>query len=216
MRVILFFVFLTLFSCSRKSAIPVVLEQNKQVDKRVQVDLKNLTVVKTQEFLGDEVVLVGALGILEGDKIRPVQVFSTYLGKVKNGQVIRLDTIKKVEVRLKQGQKASFQLSLFEIEDYQPAKKWVNRFNSVSGVLAIPLALSSAENPVSWFLWGMKASSFGLDWVSELDKHDLLGVSETQWAYETVNSFVRSGKWIGGRKLVDAYEYQYTIQINVE
>ena len=216
MRVILFFVFLSLFSCSRKSAIPVVTEQNKQVDKRVQVSLKNLRVVKTQEFLGDEVVLVGALGILEGDKIRPVQVFSTYLGKVKNGQVIRLDTIKKVEVRLKQGQKASFQLSLFEIEDYQPAKKWLNRFNSVSGVLAIPLALSSAENPVSWFLWGMKASSFGLDWVSELDKQDLLGVSETQWAYETVNSSIRSGKWIGGRKLVDAYEYQYTIQINVE
>jgi hypothetical protein len=118
--------------------------------------------------------------------------------------------------RLKEGQKASFQLSLFEIEDYQPAKKWVNRFNAVSGVLAIPLALSSAENPVSWFLWGMKASSFGLDWVSELDKQDLLGVSETQWAYETANSSFRSGKWMGGRKLIDAYEYQYTIQINVE
>ena len=195
MRIILFFVFLSLFSCSRKSAIPVVVEQNTQDEKRIQVNLKTLKVVKTQEFLGDELVLVGAIGILEGDKIRPVQVFSTYLGKVKNGQVIRLDTIKKVEVRLKQGQKASFQLSLFEIEDYQPAKKWVNRFNTVSGVLAIPLALSSAENPVSWFLWGMKAGSFGLDWVSELDKQDLLGVSETQWTYETVNSSARSGKW---------------------
>ena len=216
MRIILFFVFLSLFSCSRKSAIPVVVEQNKQDEKRIQVNLKTLKVVKTQEFLGDELVLVGAIGILEGDKIRPVQVFSTYLGKVKNGQVIRLDTIKKVEVRLKQGQKASFQLSLFEIEDYQPAKKWVNRFNTVSGILAIPLALSSVENPVSWFLWGMKAGSFGLDWVSELDKQDLLGVSETQWSYETVNSSARTGKWMGGRKLVDAYEYQYTIQINVE
>lgn len=216
MRIILFFVFLSLFSCSRKSAIPVVVEQNKQDEKQIQVNLKTLKVVKTQEFLGDELVLVGAIGILEGDKIRPVQVFSTYLGKVKNGQVIRLDTIKKVEVRLKQGQKASFQLSLFEIEDYQTAKKWVNRFNTVSGILAIPLALSSAENPVSWFLWGMKAGSFGLDWVSELDKKDLLGVSETQWTYETVNSSARSGKWMGGRKFVDAYEYQYTIQINVE
>lgn len=216
MRIILFFVFLSLFSCSRKSAIPVIVEQNTQDEKRIQVNLKTLKVVKTQEFLGDELVLVGAIGILEGDKIRPVQVFSTYLGKVKNGQVIRLDTIKKVEVRLKQGQKASFQLSLFEIEDYQPAKKWVNRFNTVSGILAIPLALSSAENPVSWFLWGMKAGSFGLDWVSELDKKDLLGVSETQWTYETVNSSARSGKWVGGRKFVDAYEYQYTIQINVE
>lgn len=216
MRVILFFVILSLFSCARKSAIPVVVEQNKQDEKRIQVNLKTLKVVKTQEFLGDELVLVGAIGILEGDKIMPVQVFTTYLGKVKNGQLIRLDTIKNVEVRLKHGQKASFQLSLFEKEDYQPAKSWVNRFNAVSGVLAIPLALSSAENPVSWFLWGMKASSFGLDWVSELDKQDLLGVSETQWAYETVNSSTRSGKWKGGRKLVDAYEYQYTIQINVE
>lgn len=172
--------------------------------------------VKTQEFLGDELVIVGAIGILEEDKIKPVQVFSTYLGRVKTGQVIRLDTIKKVDLRLKQGQKASFQLSLFEIEDYQPAKKWVNRFNAVSGVLAIPLALSSAENPVSWFLWGMKAGSLGLDWMSDLDKQDLLGVSETQWDYDTLKSSTRTGKWMGGRKLVDAYEYQYTLQINVE
>jgi len=127
-----------------------------------------------------------------------------------------LDTIKNIEVRLKQGQKASLQLSLFEIEDYQPTKKWVNRFNTVSSVLAIPLALSSAENPVSWFLWGMKAGSLGLDWVSEIDVKDLLGVSETQWEYDSVRSSTRSGKWIGGRKLLDAYEYHYTVQINVE
>lgn len=191
-------------------------EQNEQQEKRIQVHLKSLKVLKTQEFLGDELVMVGAIGILEDDKIKPVQVFSTYLGRVKTGQLIRLDTIKKVELRLNQDQKASFQLSLFEIEDYQPAKKWVNRFNAISGALAIPLALSSAENPVSWFLWGMKAGSLGLDWMSDLDKQDLLGVSETQWAYDRLQSSTRTGKWMGGRKLVDAYEYQYTFQINVE
>lgn len=191
-------------------------EQNEQQEKRIQVHLKSLKVLKTQEFLGDELVMVGAIGILEDDKIKPVQVFSTYLGRVKTGQLIRLDTIKKVELRLNQGQKASFQLSLFEIEDYQPAKKWVNRFNAISGALAIPLALSSAENPVSWFLWGMKAGSLGLDWMSDLDKQDLLGVSETQWDYDRLQSSTRTGKWMGGRKLVDAYEYQYTFQINVE
>jgi hypothetical protein len=216
MRLISFFVLLSLFSCARKFTTPVVVGQNLPVEKRIQVNLKSLNVVKTQEFLGDELVLVGAIGILEGDKIRPVQVFSSYLGKVKKGQVIRLDTIKNIEVRLKQGQKASLQLSLFEIEDYQPTKKWVNRFNTVSSVLAIPLALSSAENPVSWFLWGMKAGSLGLDWVSEIDVKDLLGVSETQWEYDSVRSSTRSGKWLGGRKLLDAYEYHYTVQINVE
>lgn len=215
-RIISFLFLISLFSCARKSLVPIVEEQNKPVEKRVQVHLKSLKVVKTQEFLGDELVLVGAIGILEEDKIKPVQVFSTYLGRVKSGQVIRLDTIKKVDLRLKPGQKASFQLSLFEIEDYQPAKKWVNRFNAVSGVLAIPLALSSAENPVSWFLWGMKAGSLGLDWMSDLDKQDLLGVSETQWDYDALKSSTRTGKWMGGRKLVDAYEYQYTLQINVE
>jgi hypothetical protein len=172
--------------------------------------------MKTQEISGDELVLVGAIGVMEGEKVVPVHVFSTYIGKVKKGQMIRLDTIKTVDVRLKPGQKASVQLSLFEIEDYQPIKKWVNRFNSVSGVLAIPLALSSAENPIAWFLWGMKASSLGLDWVSELDVKDLLGISETQWDYESGKSAVRNGKWVGGRKWIDAYEYRYQFQINVD
>ncbi|MHA8094204.1 hypothetical protein ACMH5Q_04850 [Aquirufa lenticrescens] len=178
--------------------------------------MKTLSVVKTQEMLGDELLLVGAVGIIENDKVKPIQVFSSYLGKVKKGQVIRLDTIKALEIRLHSGQKASFQLSLFEIEDYQPTKKWVNRFNSVSGVLALPLALTTAENPVAWFLWGMKAGSLGLDWLSELDMKDLLGVSETQWDYDSAASTIRTGKWVGGRKFIDAYEYRYQIQINVD
>lgn len=216
MRIIVLFVFLGLCSCTRKMTPTVVVNQITPIERRIQVKLQNLQVVKTQELLGDELLVVGAIGILDGDKVTPVQVFSTYLGKVKTGQVIRLDTIKQLEVRLKPGQKVSFQLSLFEKEDYQPAKKWVNRFNAVSGVLAVPLALTSTENPVTWFLWGMKAGSLGLDWVSELDKQDLLGVSETQWEYDSAPKSTRTGKWIGGRKYIDAYEYQYAVQINVE
>lgn len=213
MRIIPFLFLITLFSCARK---PVVQPVSTSADKNTRVSLKTLSVVKTQEVLGDELVLVGAVGIIENEKLMPIQVFSSYLGKVKKGQIIRLDTIKSAAVRLKPGQKASFQLSLFEIEDFQPTKKWVNRFNSVSGVLALPLALTSAENPVAWFLWGMKAGSLGLDWVSELDVKDLLGVSETQWDYESGVSTIRTGKWVGGRKMIDAYEYRYQIQINVD
>jgi hypothetical protein len=216
MRLILFLTCISLFSCTRKTTTSVVTGQNLLPEKQIQVSPQTLQVIKTQELFGDELVLVGAIGIIEGDKINPVQVFSSYLGKVKKGQVIRLDTIKSLMVRLKPGQKASIQLSLFELEDYQQTKKWVNRFNSVSGVLAIPLALSSTENPIAWFLWGMKAGSFGLDWLSELDMRDLLGVSETQWDYDSVRSTTRKGKWIGGRQFIDAYEYQYAIQINVE
>ncbi len=212
-RIISFLFLITLFSCARK---PVVQPVSAPADKNTRVSLKTLSVVKTQEMLGDELVLVGALGIIENGKVRPVQVFSSYVGKVKKGQIIRLDTIKALEIRLRSGQKASFQLSLFEIEDYQPAKKWVNRFNSVSGVLALPLALTSAENPVAWFLWGTKVGSLGLDWLSELDVKDLLGVSETQWDAESGLSTTRIGKWVGGRKMIDAYEYRYQIQINVD
>lgn len=213
MRIIPFLFLITLFSCARK---PVILPVSAPADINTRVSLKTLSVVKTQEMLGDELVLVGALGIIENEKIKPVQVFSSYIGKVKKGQIIRLDTIKALDVRLRSGQKASFQISLFEIEDYQPTKKWVNRFNSVSGVLALPLALTSAENPMSWFLWGMKAGSLGLDWLSELDEKDLLGVSETQWDYQSGVSTTRNGKWVGGRKMIDAYEYRYQIQINVD
>lgn len=216
MRLILVIFLVGLFSCARKPAIQLSADPVRQSEKNIRVSPQSLNVKKTQEFLGDELLVVGAIGIIEDGKVLPVQVFSSYIGWVKKGQVIRLDTIKSLSIRLKPGQKASFQLSLFEIEDYQPTKKWVNRFNSVSGVLALPLALSSAENPVAWFLWGMKAGSLGLDWVSELDVKDLLGISETQWDYDSAKTSVRMGKWIGGRKRIDAYEYQYTVQINVD
>lgn len=216
MRLILVIFLAGLFSCARKPAIQLSADPVRQSEKNIRVSPQSLNVKKTQEFLGDELLVVGAIGIIEDGKVLPVQVFSSYVGRVKKGQVIRLDTIKSLSIRLKPGQKASFQLSLFEIEDYQPTKKWVNRFNSVSGVLALPLALSSAENPVAWFLWGMKAGSLGLDWVSELDVKDLLGISETQWDYDSAKTSVRMGKWIGGRKRIDAYEYQYTVQINVD
>ncbi len=216
MRLIGIIALFGLFSCARQPQKLVLVDSQKSIERQIQVLPLSLRVVKTQEYLGDELVLVGAIGIIEGDKIKPVQVFSSYLGKAKNGQVIRLDTIKRLEVRLQPYQKASFQLSLFEIEDYQSTKNWVNRFNQVSGVFALPLALTSAENPIAWFLWGMKAGSLGLDWVSEIDLKDLLGVSETQFEYSTLKSSTRTGKWIGGRKLLDAYEYQYNIQINVD
>jgi hypothetical protein len=216
MRLILVIFLVGLFSCSRKPAIQLSADPVRQSEKNIRVSPQSLNVKKTQELLGDELLVVGAFGIIEDGKVLPVQVFSSCIGRVKKGQVIRLDTIKSLAVRLKPGQKASFQLSLFEIEDYQPTKKWVNRFNSVSGVLALPLALSSAENPVAWFLWGMKAGSLGLDWVSELDVKELLGTSETQWDYDSAKTSVRMGKWIGGRKGFDAYEYQYSVQINVD
>lgn len=216
MRLILFMVLLGLFSCARKPFPTFVDSTNASAEKRINVSPMSMQVVKTQEYLGDELVLVGAIGFIEEGKVKPVQVFSSYLGKVKNGQVIRLDTIKNLTLVLKPGQKASIQLSLLEIEDYQTTKKWVNRFNSVSGVFALPLAFTSAENPVAWFLWGMKAGALGLDWVSEIDLKDLLGVSETQWDYDSVATSVRKGKWLGGRKFIDAYEYRYQIQINVD
>jgi hypothetical protein len=216
MRLILLLFLVGLFSCARKPALPMSAVPARQMEKQIRVSPQSLNVKKTQELFGDELLVVGAIGIIEDGKVLPVQIFTSYIGRVKKGQVIRLDTIKSVAVRLKPGQKASFQLSLFEIEDYQPTKKWVNRFNSVSGVLALPLALISAENPVAWFLWGMKAGSFGLDWLSEIDVKDLIGVSETQWDYDSAKTFLRMGKWIGGRKGIDAYEYQYTVQINVD
>ena len=152
MRLILLLFLVGLFSCARKPALPMSAVPARQMEKQIRVSPQSLNVKKTQELLGDELLVVGAIGIIEDGKVLPVQIFTSYIGRVKKGQVIRLDTIKSVAVRLKPGQKASFQLSLFEIEDYQPTKKWVNRFNSVSGVLALPLALISAENPVAWFL----------------------------------------------------------------
>lgn len=215
MRLISLLLLFLVFSCARPS-VPAVVKQAATKEKRVQIQYRDLQVLKTQEFLGDELVLVRALGIIEENQIKPISVASTYLGRVKKGQVLRLDTLKPLSVRLLPGQKLSLQISLFETENYEPAKKIVHRFNELSGVLAFPLALTGPENPVAWMLWGAKASSFGLDWLSQLDGKDVLGVSETQWDYDTIKSGVRTGKWEGGRKAVDAYQYQYAFLIKLE
>jgi hypothetical protein len=190
MRLISLLLLFLVFSCARPS-VPAVVKQAASKEIKVQIQYRDLKVLKTQEFLGDELVLVRALGIIEKNQIKPISVASTYLGRVKKGQVIQLDTLKPLSVRLLPGQRLSLQISLFETENYEPAKKIVHRFNELSGLLAFPLAFTGPENPVAWMVWGVKASSFGLEWMSQLDGKDLLGVSETQWDYQTIQSVVR-------------------------
>mgnify|MGYP000323965964 CR=1 FL=1 len=98
MRLILLVFLVGLFSCARKPALPMSAVPARQMEKQISVSPQSLNVKKTQELLGDELLVVGAIGIIEDGKVMPVQVFSSYIGRVKKGQVMSA-----VVVRTKKG-----------------------------------------------------------------------------------------------------------------
>ena len=79
MRLIIVIFLVGLFSCARKPATQLSADPVRQSEKNIHVSPQTLTVKKTQELLGDELLVVGTIGIIEDEKLLPVQFFSSYI-----------------------------------------------------------------------------------------------------------------------------------------
>jgi len=230
MRGIVLISFLALlFSCAKPVVqVPVqqpIVAQVQPISKEVQVTLKHITAQDIQEnlTLRDELLIQVAVVRIVGEQVFPVDSKILYLGKVAQGQQILLDTVGLKKAIIQPGERVGVQLSLWEIDDYSKDQAFIHQINQVSGLMQIPMALlewSSLSNPVSWFIWGARLGSFGLDWWAKRDLKDLLGVSEVQWAYDDMSkgNLVRykRGNWKGGQRGLSAYQYGFGYEIRVK
>lgn len=230
MRGIVLISFLALLVSCAKSVVQVPVKQPvvakvQPVLKEVQVTLKNITAQDLQEnlTLRDELLMQVSVVRIVGEQVFPVDSKIIYLGKLAQGQQILLDTVGLKKANIQPGERIGVQLALWELDDYAKDQAFIHQVNQVGGLMQIPMALlewSSLSNPVSWFIWGARLGSFGLDWWAKRDLRDLLGVSEVQWAYEDMSkgNWVRykRGNWKGGQRGLGAYQYGFGYEIRVK
>ncbi len=229
MRVILFFVAIcTIWSCAKPltpavTSLPVT-PKTQPVTKEIQLHLKSMIAHDLQEnvtFRDELLIQVNQVKII-GEKVYPAGTRWIYVGSVGQGQEIKLDTVKMQAVLIRPEERLGIQVSLWELDDYSKDQAFIHQLNQVSGLVQIPLTLlewSSISNPVSWFLWGARFGSVGLDWWAKRDGKDLLGVSEVQWDYSAMSKGksvrFKRGNWKGGKRGLGAYHYGFSYEIRV-
>lgn len=217
-----------LWSCAK---IVTQLPVNQAIDvpiqpvaKEVKLNLKSITAHDLQEniTLRDELMVQIAIVRIVGETVFPERSKWVYVGSVAQGQQISLDTVQLKSVVIRPGERVGVQVSLWELDDYSKDQAFVHQLNQVSGLVQIPITLmewSSFSNPLSWFIWGARLGSVGLDWWAKRDVKDLLGVSEVQWDYSTMNKGnsvrFKRGTWKGGKRGFGAYQYGFAYEIRV-
>ncbi len=190
----------------------------------ISLKLGDLKAYNIQENLSnkDELWIEYNLVAIKAGKILRVETASRFLGGIKQNERIELDSIPSLNLLLNPGEQMGVQVSLWELDDYTKDQHLLKQVNQWGGMLQIPMMLvewSSASNPVSWFLWGARLGSIGLDYWSKQDGRDLLGVSELQWDWSSLpkgrSIRFKRGNWKGGRKGLNAYQYGYSYQIAI-
>ncbi|MEN9959445.1 MAG: hypothetical protein RLZZ474_1689 [Bacteroidota bacterium] len=192
--------------------------------RQVHVQLASISAYDIQENLNlkDELwVEYNVVAIKEG-KILRMESASRFLGGIQQGGKITLDSIPALRILLNPGEQLGVQVSLWELDDYSKDQHLLKQVNQWGGMLQIPMMLvewSSVSNPVSWFLWGARLGSIGLDYWSKQDGRDLLGVSELQWEWSEIKkgklTRFKRGNWKGGRAGFNAYQYGYAYRVHV-
>lgn len=229
MRLILvFFSVVILWSCAKSiSQLPVnqVTDLTVQpVAKEVKLSLKSIIAYDLQEnlTLRDELMVQIAIVRIVGETVFPESSKWVYVGSVAQGQQISLDTVQLKSAVIRPGERVGVQVSLWELDDYSKDQSFVHQLNQVSGLVQIPITLlewSSFSNPLSWFIWGARIGSVGLDWWAKRDVKDLLGVSEVQWDYVDMPigklARFKRGTWKGGKRGLGAYQYGFAYEIRV-
>ncbi len=227
-KFIYFFALLSMMAC-RRNTIPQTLTSQpalKPVDKPRQVNLQlaSITAYNIQESvnLKDELWVEYNIVAIKDAKILRLETASRYLGSVRQGQKIVLDSIPPLNISLNPGEQIGIQVSLWELDDYTKDVNLLKQVNHWGGILQVPLMLvewSALSNPVSWFLWSARLGSIGLDYWSRQDGRDLIGVSELQWDWTTLpkgkSTRFKRGNWKGGRSGLNAFQYGFSYRINV-
>lgn len=227
-KFIYFLAFLLSVACRRANVSspvqtnPVVITKEKA--REMSLQLASITAYDIQENvnLKDELwVEYNLVAIKEGQILR-METASRFLGGVRQGDKIALDTIPALRIRLNPGEQLGLQVSLWELDDYTKDQHLLNQVNQWGGMLQVPMMLvewSSVSNPISWFLWGARLSSLGLHYWSKQDGRDLLGVSELQWDWAALpkgkSTRFKRGNWKGGKAGLGAYQYGYAYRIHV-
>ena len=193
--------------------------------KQVDLLLKPLIAHDIQENLTryDELFVTYSLSVVEKDSVVKAAHGTHYLGKVKKGAKISLDSIPGLRLELIEGQKLGIQIALWEIDDYSKSQKFLNKVSTYSNALQIPLTFiewSSASNPLGWFLWGTRLSSVGLDFLATLDRDDLLGISEGVWSWEDLSlqnrPRIKRIQWKGKDSAINSFHYEFGYEIKVK
>jgi len=202
------------------------LTQTVQVkSKQIDLVLHPLIAHDIQENLSryDELFITYSLSAIDQDSVLKAAHGTHYLGKVKKGDILSLDTLPGLKLDIKEGQKLGVQISLWEIDDYSKSQKLLNKVSLYSGTLQIPFALmewSSASNPLGWILWGTKLSSMGLNFLASLDQDDLLGISEVVWTWDDLtfrnHSRIKRVHWKGLDSPVNSFYYELGYEIKIK
>jgi hypothetical protein len=179
-----------------------------------QVDVQKNALVKTEKPRDISVQLkaIKATDIQENISFQDELWIEYNVVAIQSGKIIRLETASRFLGGIKQGAKIN-------LDSIPPLKISLNRWG---GMLQVPLMIldwSALTNPVSWFMWGTRIGSVGLAYWAKQDGRDLLGVSELQWDWSVlpkgqVTRFKR-GNWKGGKQGLNAFQYSYSYEIHV-
>jgi hypothetical protein len=229
MRNYLFIFLLISFVACRQKTIPLPMSQPKPVQilekpREVSLELAAFKAYDIQENLSlhDELWVEYNLVAIKSGRILRLETSSRYLGKIKQGASVELDSIPALRLQLNPGEQLGVQVSLWEIDDYSKDLNVLRKVNNWGGMIQIPLMLvewSSVSNPLSWFLWGTRLGAVGLSYWSEQDGRDLIGVSELQWDWASLpkgkTSRFKRGNWKGGRTNLNGFQYGYSYRIRL-
>lgn len=220
---------LTLAACHR-SVKPIITEVPQKVDavkpkpRLIELQLASFKANDIQENISfhDEIWVEYNLVVVQSGKIIRMETGSRFLGKIKQGAKIDLDSIPPLKILLNPGEQLGLQVSLWELDDYTNDIKLLNQVNHWGGILQVPLMMlewSAVSNPVSWFMWGARLGGVGLNYWAKQDGRDLIGVSELQWDWAELPKVkatrFKSGNWKGGRSGINAFQYAYAYRIQV-
>ncbi len=218
-----------MFGCHSNRRLPskenLASKEVQRIRKQVDLILKPLIAQDIQENLTrfDELFFTYSLSVVDQDSVVKAAHATHYLGKVKKGAKMRLDSIPGLRLDLKEGQKLGIQIALWEIDDYSKSQKFLNKISLYSDALQIPLTFiewSSVSNPLGWFMWGTRLSSVGLGFLASLDRDDLLGISEGVWSWDDLSRqnrpIIKYIHWKGKDSAVNSYHYEFAYEIKVK